>query len=168
MTRKSKIRVSVAALALLVAGIALYPSKDEGRLEVAYAGVASKAPGYACFIISNRFKEEMFCDYEVQELVCGEWQAVVGNSFHTVGLLPMGGTTNITVEVPGTNRWLIEVSSAKPWPDNLFYNTREKLIEFTSDHSFGFLENLLTAGSTWKWSRSPEMLGPKPWAKVPN
>lgn len=167
MTRKTKIRVSVAALALLVAGIALYPSKDEGKLEVAYAGVASKDPGYACFTISNRFQEERFCDYELQELVRGEWQAVVGNSFHTVGILPMGGTTNITVEVPGTNRWLIEVSSAKRWPDNLFSNTREMLIEFASDHSFEFLENLLTADTTWNWSRGPEMLGPKPWAKVP-
>lgn len=166
MTRKFKIGWSVTAIALVAAAIEVFRDKEERELGINYAGIASNDANCVSFTISNSFKDEMFCDYEMREFVNGEWRPFVGVSHHDIGFVCTRGTTNITVKVPGTNRWQVEVSCTKPWPDNLLYNARANLIYFASDHHLRCLEELLKVGYTWRWSYGPEMLGPKPWTEV--
>jgi hypothetical protein len=162
MTRKAKILWVLGGIALVVTAICFFSRAEEGEMTVLYAGLASNDLRSVSFTISNSFADEMYCFQEIHELRDGEWQPPIGGSHDEIGYLPTQCASNFTVLVPGTNRWKVEVSFRKPWPDNTFYNALTDLAYFASDHNWLLLERLLLVGYRWEARDSPEMLGHKP------
>lgn len=166
MTRKTKIRLVLGWVALVVAAVCFFSSGEEGEMTIACTGVASNDARLVSFTISNSFNDEMYGHYELREFRDGEWQPVIGSGFHEIGYIATRGATNLTLLVPSTNRWQVEVSFTKPWPDNIITDARFNLMQFTSEHCWSVLDTVAKIGYTWHWRYGPEMLGNKPWAEA--
>lgn len=162
-SRKTKTRFVLGVVALVVA-VCICSSGEDGEMTITCTGLASNDSRLVSFTVSNSFSDEMYCDYELREFRDDEWQPVIGSVLHKLGHVAPHCATAFTVLAPGTNRWQVEVSFMKPWPDNIFTDARINLMQFTSEHNLSVLDAVAKLGYTWHWRSGPEMFGNKPLA----
>ena len=162
MTRKAKIALAVAAIALVAVAIGFFSGGEEGEITVTYAGIASNDTRHVSFLLSNGFPHEISCSCEIWEPFHDEWQWAAGTSYRELGHLPSRCTTNFTVAIPSATRWRVEVYAVKPLPNNIITEWRLKILDFASELRGPDLGGLLLMGYILKATNSPAMLGNKP------
>ena len=162
LTRKTKIRITVACSVLGVATAIILKREFSGEVNVFYAGVAPQGPQLPSFIITNSFRKPVVYYLEEDILANASWREPIFHYTNYTGRILGRSAETIIVKADTVQPWRFFVVYNDSWITSFVVNTRARLARFASGQNWTRLSKWLQPPSSFRRVSSPAMLGNKP------
>lgn len=167
MSRKTNIRVALAAIVLGVVVWAFWPGRDEEAMSVTYAGVSTNGSNLVLFTITNRSKAALNCRLWTVERKSGKWSNFEGPIENVTGSFASRSGMTLEWMVTSTNRWKVYLVYAKPHSTSFIMRTRIALGQRAFNLGWERICLWILPEAKGRYTYGPEMLGNQPAPAVP-
>jgi hypothetical protein len=162
MTRKTKIRITVAGVIGAAMAAAFWAGEDPGEVRVTFAGVSAHESNLVAFAFTNSFQHPVTYRMATQNRSGAGWLRPEIWLMREDREIMARSALTLEVRVFSTNRWRVAFVQSDSSPHSFARGVRVRLARYASDHQWDRLGQWLNPTEKYRITYGPEMLGNQP------